>query len=98
METKAQTGEQAPKTDSKTVKLSGTNRTAVIREFLGKDIREAQKIADGDSSKIMFAIIAVTTTIDGQPVTMEEVDEMNGYDVMDLMGAFGSNFTPRQSK
>lgn len=96
METKPGETPPKPKAD-KTVKLTGTNRTAVIRSFLGKDIREAQKISDSDTSKLMFAIIAITTTIEGQPVTMEELDEMDGFDVMDLMGAFGANFSQRQS-
>lgn len=95
--TPAATSPAAPAA-AKNVKLSGTNRAAVIRTFLGKDIREAQRVADGDSSKIMFAIIAITTTIEGEAVTMEELDEMDGFDVMDLMAAFGANFTQRQSK
>jgi hypothetical protein len=73
--------------------LPGTKRKYSQREFIGRDIREAQKIADGDSSKLVFAIIAVTTEIEGGPITAEELDEMNGLDVMELMKGFGTAFT-----
>ncbi len=77
--------------------LPGTKRKYSQREFIGRDIREAQKIADGDSSKLVFAIIAVTTEVDGAPITAEELDEMNGLDVMELMKGFGSSFTSAPS-
>lgn len=70
---------------------------AIINPFKGKDIRKAQAIAGDDSSKILFAIIALTIAIDGKGVTAEEIDEMDGMDVLELMKAFGTNFTPRQN-
>jgi hypothetical protein len=73
--------------------LPGTKRKAIQREFIGRDIREAQRIADGDSGKLIYAIIAVTTTIEGEPVTVEDIDAMNGLDVLELMKGFGGNFT-----
>lgn len=83
--------------EPKTIKLP-SGKTAVISPFLGKHIREAQKIADGAADKLLFAIIAVTTTIDGQPVVMEDLDEMSGFDVMELYGQFGTSFTSAPSK
>lgn len=38
-----------------------------------------------------FAMIALTTKIDGQPVLMEDLDEMDGADVIALMGEFAGN-------
>ena len=77
---------------AKEIKLP-SGKTAAISEFKGKHIREASRIADGDSSKLIFAMIAITTTIDNEPVLMEELDEMDGQDVLALMGEFGGNFT-----
>ena len=65
-----------------------SGKTAVIQEFKGKHVAEAVRMADGNESKVIFALIALLTTIDGQPVVMEDIDEMAGKDVMKLMGAF----------
>jgi hypothetical protein len=75
-----------------------SGKIATIKKFLGRDIREAQKICDGESDMLVFAIIAVTTTIDGLPILAEDIDFMPGEDVMQLMQSFGSNFTSRQNK
>lgn len=77
--------------------LPGTKRKAVQRAFIGRDIREAQRVADGDSGKLIYAIIATTTTIEGEPTTVEELDAMNGLDVLELMKGFGGNFTSAPS-
>lgn len=69
-----------------------SGKTAVINPFKGKHVREAQKIADNDTSKMLFAMIAVTTTIDGKAIVMEDLDEMDGKDVLTLMKEFGSFF------
>lgn len=87
----------AKQPEPKTIKLP-SGKTAVVLPFLGKHIREAQKIADGAADKLLFAIIAITTTIDGQPIVMEDLDEMNGFDVMELYGIFGTSFTSAPSK
>lgn len=70
-----------------------SGRIAVIGEFKGRHVREAQRVSDGASDKYLFALIAMLTTIDGQPVLMEDLDEMPGGDVMKLMGEFSeANF------
>lgn len=75
---------------AKTVTLP-SGKVAEIGDFKGKHIREAQRIAEGKAADQMtFAMIAVSTTIDGQMVTMEELDEMDGFDVLALMGEFTS--------
>lgn len=75
----------------KIIELSNGRKAEVVRPK-GKDIRQAQRIADGESDLIMFALISLTTTIDGQPVTVEDLDEMDGIDVLKLQAEFGSNF------
>jgi hypothetical protein len=75
-----------------------SGKIARIRDFLGKDIREAQKVADGEAGSLIFAIIATTTTIDGKGITMEDVDAMAGLDALELMKQFGTNFTSAPSK
>lgn len=72
-----------------------SGRKAVQRSFKGRDIRLAQRLADGESSTLIFAIISTVTTIDGKPVTIEELDDMDGFDCMELMKGFGTNFTSR---
>lgn len=75
--------------ESKTITLP-SGKTAVIAPFKGKHVRDAQRISDGDASKFMFAMIATSTTIDGQPFVMEDLDEMDGKDVMSLMAEFST--------
>lgn len=74
-----------------------SGKTATIAGFKGKHIREAQKMAGGDEGKLIYALIAQTTKIDDKPVVMEDIDEMNGPDVLALMGEFGGNFSPAKS-
>lgn len=81
---------------SKTITLP-SGKTAELENFKGKHVREAQKIADGDAGKVMFAMIALTVKIDGKGVVMEDLDEMDGQDVIALMGEFGGNFSPAKS-
>lgn len=68
-----------------------SGKTATIAQYKGKHVREAQRMADSDVSKLTFAIIALTTKIDGQPILMEDLDEMDGPDVIALMGEFGGD-------
>jgi hypothetical protein len=76
--------------ESKTITLP-SGKTAVIGEFKGMHIREAQRVSGGEQDKFLFALIAATTQIDGKPVVMEEMDEMDGKDVLALMGDFSEN-------
>lgn len=74
----------------KEIKLP-SGKMAKISGFKGRHIREAQRMADSDVSKMTFAMIALTTTIDGQPIVMEDLDDMDGKDVIALMGEFGGS-------
>jgi hypothetical protein len=75
------------KPEAKTVTLpSGV--VAVIGIFKGRHISQAQKIVGSDTEKYLFALIAITTLFDGKAVTMEEVEDMDGWDCLKLMGIF----------
>jgi hypothetical protein len=69
-----------------------SGKVAVIGIFKGKHIREATRNADGETDKMIFALIAMTTTIDGKKIVWEDLDEMDGRDVLKLQGAFSTNF------
>ena len=66
---------------------------ATIKEnFKGKHIRRAQAVSGGDSDKIIYSIIAQLTEIDGAGIVMEDLDELDGRDVLALMAHFGESF------
>lgn len=70
-----------------------SGRIATLGEFKGRHVRDAQRVVGEDSDRLIYAIIAMLTTIDGQPVLMEDLDEMPGKDLLRLMGEFGeANF------
>jgi len=74
------------------IELTKLGKTAKCIEAKGKHIREAQRLSGEESDKLIFALIAVCTTIDGRKLTVEEVDEMHSADVFKLMAKFGSAF------
>ncbi len=67
-----------------------SGKKASIQKFKGLDVLRAQRMADGDSDKVMFAMIATSVLIDGNPIVMEDLEEMDGFDVVRLMGEFNS--------
>lgn len=77
---------------SKQIKLP-SGKIAEVGAFKGKHIREAQRISDGEQDKFLFALISLTSTIDGNPILTEDLDDMDGADVLALMGEFSGNFT-----
>lgn len=83
--------------DNQTVKTREvtlpSGRIAIIQEFKGKHVRLAQRNAGTDTDSYLYHLIAMLTTIDSQPVVMEDLDEMPGGDVLKLMGEFSeANF------
>jgi hypothetical protein len=77
---------------TKTVTLKKTGRTATIAPFKGRHVREAQRRADGDSEAIVFHILCALVEIDGEPLHLEDIDDMDGSEVLQLMGEMGGNF------
>ncbi len=77
--------------EKKEIKLS-TGSVAVIGEFKGRHVLEAQKAVGKETEKMMFALMAQCVTIDGNKKVLEDFEEMPGSDVLLLMGEFGENF------
>jgi len=81
-------------------KSSIPNRTATlpsgaVAEFLpfkGKHLRIAQRMSGSDQSLVMYAIIATVTLIDGKGIVMEDLDEMDGRDVLKLIEEYEGLF------
>ena len=65
-----------------------SGKVAIIKPFKFKHIQEAQKLSGTKTEDFIPAIIAITTTIGGKPILMEDVIQMDGWDGLDLMGKF----------
>lgn len=72
----------------KTITLPSGRVASILVKYKGRHVIQASRMAGGvsDQMKFVFAIIAVKTLIDGQPITVEDIEEMDGDDVMKLMG------------
>jgi len=70
-----------------------SGKKASIRRGKGRDLVLASRMAGGgtDTIRLTYGIIAVLTRIDGKPITIEDVDEMDLPDVMKLMGEVVGN-------
>lgn len=84
------------KAEKKQITLSD-GRVATFGEFKGKHIMQARRLVGDNADQLVNAIIATVVTIDGKPIFMEDLDEMNGFDVLNLMGEF-SGFTQAPAK
>jgi len=70
-----------------------SGKVAEIADFKGKHIRLAAEISDGKPGMFIFALIAQCTTIEGKEIVAEELDNMDGKDVLKLQAEFsGVNF------
>lgn len=69
---------------------------AVIGQFKGYHIAQARKLTD-DPNQLISAIISLVVNIDGKPILMEDLDQMDGFDVLALMAEF-SAFIPASAK
>lgn len=97
MDTKTETAvaATAPK-GAKTITLPASGKVAVVRKGKGKDLRIAGRHANPAQDPLGFgmALAALMTTIDGNPVLPEELDEMDLDDVQAIMGAMPGKFQP----
>lgn len=73
--------------NEKVITLSD-GRVCVIRKGKGKDAVEAMKVAGTDSSNFIFALMSRVTTIDGNPIVMEDLEELPLPDVMHMQEVF----------
>jgi uncharacterized membrane protein len=71
--------------------------TGIIAEVVkgkGKTARQAQMIAGKDQSKVMGAMTALCTKVDGQSIAFEDLEEMLLEDYLKIQGAFAElNFS-----
>ncbi len=73
--------------ETRTITLpSGAN--AEITPGTGKTLRKAARMAGGgdDPMAVAYALVALLATVDGKPLTMEDVDAMDLEDVLALQG------------
>lgn len=87
------------KENSKQITLP-SGKQATIFEFKGKHVFKAQRFLadikeDGKSGlDMMPIIISICTLIDGKAIVPEDLNEMAGQDVLELMGEFSAaNFS-----
>lgn len=83
--------------DSKKQITLSDGRVATFGDFKGKHIMQARRLVGNDPDLLVNAMIATVVSIDGKPVFMEDLDEMEGVDVLALMGEF-SGFFPAPAK
>lgn len=74
-----------------------SGKKAAVKKFRGLDVLRAQRMAGEDTEKVLFAMIATCVLIDGEPIVMEDLEVMDGFDVVRLMGEFNSG-TSAQKK
>lgn len=57
----------------------------------GRHLVQAARGAGGDAIRISFGVIAATVRIDGKPIALEDVEDMDLADVTRLMGLVQGN-------
>lgn len=69
----------------------GDGRVATVRPGKGRDLKTAARWGNpaDDPLGFSFALLAVLTTIDGETVTPEDVEELPLADVTELQKALG---------
>ncbi len=71
-----------------------SGKKVAIATAKGKHLRQAARLAGADDPMgIGQALVSILATIDGAPVTYEEVGEMELADVLALQGAVMGNGT-----
>jgi hypothetical protein len=65
-----------------------SGKTAVIQTGKGKHARMASRVANGDHSLFIPALMAQLVTIDGNTLVAEEFDDMDLNDFMTLSAEF----------
>lgn len=75
-------------TDSKfrTIVLPSGRVATTLRHPTGRHQRDASRIAGKDPSMMTFALVAVTTRLDGREVAAEELLDLDLHDWMALLG------------
>lgn len=80
------------KSGDERTKTLPSGAVATIRAAKGRDLIQAARMAgSNDGIRLTFGIIAVLTRINGRPIVVEDIEEMNLMDVMTLMGEVQGN-------
>lgn len=66
---------------------------ATIYKTKGRDVRQAQKIADGDPTLFTPAMMAIAIKMNGQNWFIDQFDDLDSDDFMQLMSEVSGNFT-----
>jgi len=70
-----------------------SGKIAKIRAGKGRDVMAAQRIAGTDPDKLIAALVAIRTEIDGAKMSMEQMlDELSDVDYIMLYGEVGKGF------
>lgn len=86
-ETQAQAPAQDPNVYRVETLPSGAKATFYRRK--GRALMNAQRKADGDASRMSFALLSEVVDINGKAPLMEELEEMDLLDVIKLQEVFG---------
>lgn len=65
-----------------------SGRKCIIKKGKGKNITEAMKTAGKEGERFLFAMICQLTTVDGNPIVIEDLEEMELKDAMDIQTKF----------
>lgn len=78
----------APSAERYEVTLPSGRVASILARGKGKHVRHASRLAGSGASEIALtlAMIAVKCLVDGKPLTVEDVDELDDSDVWVLMG------------
>lgn len=71
-------------------------KKAEIREGFGRDLRKAQVMAGKDAGALVPSLVSVLTTVDGQHIVPEDLDNMPLADVFVLQKAISDFFPDAQ--
>jgi hypothetical protein len=75
------------------IKLSN-GKTATIKQGKGKDALKAQKLCAGDSDKYLQILMSLLVKIDGQNITLEDLEDLPLNDFSKVQVKFSEiNFT-----
>lgn len=64
-------------------------KTAIVRELLGKDMRQAETLAGGVQENFTTAMMALATKIDGKQLPFEDYDLMKARHFTKIKAAVG---------
>lgn len=72
-----------------------SGKTAVLRKAIGRDLVRGAAAAGADAGvPLLMGVVGQIATVDGVRVVYEDLEEMDFYDVLALVGAVGNGPRP----